>query len=84
MLPERFQGFAWFYVSGPWFRWAPPLLVAVLGLFTALARLRRATPTDRALLVTALATTPALQLEARGTYDRATNTFTAISVSVVL
>ncbi len=52
--PERFQGFAWFYVSGPWFRWAPPLLVAVLGLFTALARLRRATPTDRALLVTAL------------------------------
>jgi hypothetical protein len=35
-------------------------------------------------LTTALATTPALQLEARGTYDRATNTFTAISVSVVL
>jgi hypothetical protein len=35
-------------------------------------------------LNTALATTPALQLEARGTYDRATNTFTAISVNVVL
>jgi hypothetical protein len=35
-------------------------------------------------LTTALATTPALQFEARGTYDRATNTFTAISVNVVL
>jgi hypothetical protein len=35
-------------------------------------------------LTTAVATTPALQLEARGTYNRATNTFTAISVSVVL
>jgi hypothetical protein len=35
-------------------------------------------------LTTAVATTPAVQLEARGTYDRANNTFTAISVSVVL
>jgi hypothetical protein len=35
-------------------------------------------------LTTALATTPALQLEARGTYDRAANTFYALSVSVVL
>jgi Domain of unknown function (DUF4382) len=35
-------------------------------------------------LATALATTPALQLEARGTYNRTTNTFTAISVNVVL
>ena len=35
-------------------------------------------------LTTALATTPALQLEARGTYDRATNIFYAISANVVL
>jgi hypothetical protein len=35
-------------------------------------------------LTTALATTPALQFEARGTYDRATNTFSASSVNVVL
>jgi len=35
-------------------------------------------------LTTALATTPALELEARGTYDRATNTFYAISLNVVL
>jgi len=35
-------------------------------------------------LNTALATTPALQLEASGTYDAATNTFNAISVNVVL
>jgi hypothetical protein len=35
-------------------------------------------------LTSALATTPALVLEARGTYDRATNTFYAISINVVL
>jgi hypothetical protein len=35
-------------------------------------------------LATALTSAPALQFEARGTYDRATNTFTAISVNVVL
>jgi len=35
-------------------------------------------------LPAALATTPALQFEARGTYNRATNTFNAISVDVVL
>jgi hypothetical protein len=35
-------------------------------------------------LTTALATTPALQLEARGTYNRATNTFYLLSVDVVL
>ncbi|MDP9065387.1 MAG: hypothetical protein M3O06_05930, partial [Pseudomonadota bacterium] len=35
-------------------------------------------------LTTALASSPALQLEARGTFDRATNTFNAISVDVVL
>ncbi len=35
-------------------------------------------------LTTALAATPATQLEARGTYNRTNNTFTAISVSVVL
>jgi hypothetical protein len=35
-------------------------------------------------LPAALATTPALQFEARGTYDRASNTFNAISVNVVL
>ncbi|MGA2841509.1 MAG: hypothetical protein ABSG18_15245, partial [Steroidobacteraceae bacterium] len=34
-------------------------------------------------LPAALATTPALQFEARGTYDRASNTFNAISVNVV-
>jgi hypothetical protein len=35
-------------------------------------------------LPAALAATPALQFEARGTYNRATNTFNAISVDVVL
>jgi hypothetical protein len=35
-------------------------------------------------LTTALATTAALQMEARGTYNRATNTFSASSVDVVL
>jgi hypothetical protein len=35
-------------------------------------------------LTTALATTPALQMEAHGTYNRATNTFSASSVDVVL
>jgi hypothetical protein len=35
-------------------------------------------------LTTALATTPALQFEARGTYNRTTNTFSASSVNVVL
>ncbi len=35
-------------------------------------------------LTTALASTPALELEARGTYDRTTNTFYAISINVVL
>ncbi len=35
-------------------------------------------------LTTALATTGALQLEARGTYNRTTNTFSASSVDVVL
>lgn len=35
-------------------------------------------------VTTALATTPALQVEARGTYNRSTNTFNAISVNVVL
>ena len=35
-------------------------------------------------LTTALSTTAALQLEARGTYNRATNTFSASSVDVVL
>jgi hypothetical protein len=35
-------------------------------------------------LTTALATKPALQLEARGTYDRAANKFYALSVDVVL
>jgi hypothetical protein len=35
-------------------------------------------------LTTALTTTPALQLEARGTYNRATNTFYLLSVDVVL
>jgi hypothetical protein len=32
----------------------------------------------------ALPTTPALAFDARGTYDRATNTFTAVSVNAVL
>ena len=35
-------------------------------------------------LTTALAAKPALQLEARGTFNRASNTFNAISVNVVL
>jgi hypothetical protein len=35
-------------------------------------------------LTAALATAPASELEARGTYDRATNTFYAISMNVVL
>jgi hypothetical protein len=65
--PERLQGFAWFYVPGPWFRWAPPLLVATLGVGTALQRARRAGPLDRALLVTALALTALALLTPRHT-----------------
>jgi hypothetical protein len=55
--PERLQGFAWFNASGPWFRWAPPLVVAALGLGAGLSRARRAGPLDRTLLVLATSLT---------------------------
>ncbi len=66
-------------VSLPAYSYGNPLAVAPLGInvFSSFATFA----TD---LTAALPATPALQLEARGTYDRATNTFTAISVNVVL
>jgi hypothetical protein len=63
----------------PEYSYGNPLAVPPAGIsqFSAFA-------TFESGLATALATTPALQFEARGTYDRATNNFTAISVNVVL
>jgi hypothetical protein len=63
----------------PRFSYGDPTAVAPAGIhvFSAFATFA----TD---LTTALAATPALQMEARGTYNRATNTFSASSVDVVL
>ena len=66
-------------VFTPLFSFGNPLAVAPAGIsvFSVFG-------TFETGLTTALATTPALQFEARGTYDRATNTFSASSVNVVL
>jgi hypothetical protein len=63
----------------PEYSFGNPLAAAPAGIsqFSAFA-------TFEGGLAAALATMPALQFEARGTYDQATNTFTAISVNVVL
>jgi hypothetical protein len=63
----------------PRFSYGDPTAVAPAGIkvFSAFGTFA----TD---LTAALATTSALQLEARGTYNRATNTFSASSVDVVL
>jgi hypothetical protein len=63
----------------PLYSFGNPLAVAPLGLevFSNFS-------TFSTNLSTAAASTPATQLEARGTYNRATNTFTAISIAVVL
>jgi hypothetical protein len=63
----------------PSYSFGNPLAVAPLGLevFSNFS-------TFSTSLTTAAAATPALQLEARGTYNRSANTFTVISVAVVL
>jgi hypothetical protein len=67
------------FLFTPRFSYGDPTAVAPAGIhvFSAFGTFA----TD---LTTALATTSALQLEARGTYNRATNTFSASSVDVVL
>jgi hypothetical protein len=67
------------FLFTPRFSYGDPTAVAPAGIhvFSAFGTFA----TD---LPTALATTPALQMEARGTYNRATNTFSASSVDVVL
>lgn len=50
---ERIHGLAWFYLSGPWYRWAPALGLAFLGLAAGTLRTRTSTPLDRTLLVLA-------------------------------
>ncbi len=63
----------------PDYSFGNPFAVAPLGI-----NVYSAFSTFASNLATAVAATPALQLEARGTYNSASNTFTAISVSVVL
>jgi hypothetical protein len=67
------------FLFTPRFSYGDPTAVAPAGIhvFSAFGTFA----TD---LTTALATTAALQMEARGTYNRATNTFSASSVDVVL
>jgi hypothetical protein len=67
------------FLFTPRFSYGDPTAVAPAGIhvFSAFGTFG----TD---LTAALATTSALQLEARGTYNRATNTFSASSVDVVL
>jgi hypothetical protein len=62
----------------PEYSYGNPLAVAPEGIsqFSAFAAFEKG-------LATELVTTSALRFEARGTYDRATNTFTAISANVV-
>jgi hypothetical protein len=74
--PSAVSGIALFT---PRFSYGVPTAVAPAGIhvFSAFGTFA----TD---LTAALATTGALQLEARGTYNRATNTFSASSVDVVL
>jgi hypothetical protein len=70
----------------PRFSFGDPTGVAAAGCVTACPGIRvfSAFGTFATDLTAALATTSALQLEARGTYNRATNTFSASSVDVVL
>jgi len=76
--------------GGPWLKTLPPVFLPEYSygdpLAVAPAGISQfsAFPSFESGLATALATTPALQFEAHGTYDRATNTFTAISVNLVL
>jgi hypothetical protein len=70
----------------PRFSFGDPTGVAAAGCVTACPGIRvfSAFGTFATDLTAALATASALQLEARGTYNRATNTFSASSVDVVL
>ncbi len=54
---ERLRGFAWFYTSGPWYRWAPTLVLGLFGVSIALIRVRRLGPVDRVLLALAIVAT---------------------------
>jgi hypothetical protein len=70
----------------PRFSYGDPTAVATAGCVTACPGIKvfSAFGTFATDLTAALATASALQLEARGTYNRATNTFSASSVDVVL
>jgi hypothetical protein len=73
-------------VFTPRFSYGDPTAVVAVGCVTACSGIHvfSAFGTFANDLTTALATTGALQMEARGTYNRATNTFSASSVDVVL
>ncbi len=70
----------------PRFSYGDPTAVATSGCVTACPGIQvfSAFGTFATDLTAALASTAALQMEARGTYNRATNTFSASSVDVVL
>jgi Domain of unknown function (DUF4382) len=70
----------------PRFSFGDPTAAAVAGCVTACPGIQvfSAFGTFATDLTAALAATPAQQLVAKGTYDRATNTFSASSVDVVL
>jgi hypothetical protein len=70
----------------PRFSYGDPTAVVAVGCVTACAGIQvfSAFLTFGNSLTAALATTGALQMEAHGTYNRATNTFSASSVDVVL
>ena len=70
----------------PRFSYGDPTAVATAGCVTACPGIQvfSAFGTFATDLTAALASTPALQLVAKGTYNRATNTFSASSVDVVL
>jgi hypothetical protein len=70
----------------PRFSYGDPTAVATAGCVTACPGIQvfSAFGTFATSLTAALASTAALQMEARGTYDRAHNTFSASSVDVVL
>jgi hypothetical protein len=70
----------------PRFSYGDPTVAAAAGCVVACPGIHvfSAFGTFASDLTTALATTGALQLEARGTYDRVHNTFSASSVDVVL
>jgi hypothetical protein len=70
----------------PRFSYGDPTAVVAAGCVTACGGIHvfSAFGTFATDLTAAIATTPVLQLEAKGTYNRATNTFSASSVDVVL